>query len=63
MNESTGTIYRTEAEIAAAQARGERLTMLDGEATRDIESALNRHERRKQAKLARRAARPSKRKR
>lgn len=55
MNEQ-GTIYRTQTEIDAAMARGERLKWLDKEAARSIDDAVNRHERRKQAKLARQAA-------
>jgi hypothetical protein len=55
MNEA-GTIYRTQREIEAAQARGERLEYLDKETARAIDEALNRHERRKQAKLRRQAA-------
>jgi uncharacterized protein YpiB (UPF0302 family) len=51
-----GTIYRTQHEIEAAQARGERLEYLDKETARAIDEALNRHERRRLAKLRRQAA-------
>lgn len=62
MNVDTGTIYRTLAEINAAVARGERLEYLDKETARSIDAAVNRHERRKQAKLARQAAKQARRK-
>ena len=55
MNEQ-GTIYRTQHEIEAAAARGEKLEYLDKESARSIDAAVNRHERRKRAKLARQAA-------
>lgn len=54
MNEQ-GTIYRTQHEINAAMARGERLEWLDKETARSVDAAVNRHERRKQAKLAQQA--------
>jgi hypothetical protein len=60
MNEQ-GTIYRTQHEINAAMARGERLEYLDKESARSIDAAVNRHERRKQAKLARQAAKQARR--
>jgi hypothetical protein len=55
MNEQ-GTIYTQQREIEAALARGERLEYLDKHTARAIDEALNRHERRKQAKLQRQAA-------
>lgn len=55
MNEA-GTIYRSQAEIDAAIARGERLTWLDKQTARTIDEAVNRHERRRLAKLRRQAA-------
>ena len=61
MNEQ-GTIYRTQHEIEAAMARGERLEWLDKESARSIDDAVNRHERRKRAKLARQAAAQARRK-
>ena len=60
MNEQ-GTIYRTQHEIDAALARGERLEWLDKETARYIEEGVNRHERRKAAKLRRQAANQAKR--
>jgi len=62
MNQDTGTIYRTQHEIAAAEARGERLAYLDKETAKRIDEAINRHERRKQATLARQAAAQARRK-
>jgi hypothetical protein len=62
MNEQ-GTIYRTPTEIEAARLRGERLEYLDEQATQDIHGALNRHERRKRAKLQREVVKQPRRKR
>ena len=62
MNTDTGTIYRTQYEIDAAEARGERLAYLDKGTAKRIDEAINRHERRKQAKLARQAAKKARKK-
>jgi hypothetical protein len=55
-----GTIYTRQREIEAAQARGERLEYLDGKATEEIRDTMNRHERRRAAKLARQKQKPGK---
>ena len=62
MNTETGTIYRTQHEIEAAEARGERLKYFDKETAQRVDEAINRHERRKQAKLVRQAAKQARRK-
>jgi hypothetical protein len=59
MNEQ-GTIYTRQSEIEAALARGERLEYLDGKASEEIRDTMNRHERRRLAKLRRQAAKRSK---
>jgi hypothetical protein len=51
-----GTIYTRQREIEAALARGEKLEYLDGKATEEIRDTMNRHERRRLAKLRRQAA-------
>jgi hypothetical protein len=56
-----GTIYTRQREIEAALARGERLEYLDGKATEEIRDTMNRHERRRLAKLARQKQKPGKR--
>jgi hypothetical protein len=62
MNEQ-GTIYTRQSEIDAARARGEKIEYLDGKATEEIRDTMNRHERRKQAKLRRQVANQARRKR
>mgnify|MGYP003596963306 CR=1 FL=1 len=63
MNTDTGALYRTPEEIAAAAARGERIVTIGEEAARVVEAgheAMNRHERRRAAKLARQKLRKGK---
>jgi hypothetical protein len=59
VNES-GTIYTRQSEIDAALARGEKIEYLDGKATEEIRDTMNRHERRRAAKLRRQAAKGAK---